>query len=51
MPFLDVEYREAPAVTMGRWRIELARAAICAIAIAELAAFDLPRGHVVIPLR
>ena len=39
---LDVEHGETPAMAVGRQRIELAWAAIVAIAVAEFAPFDLP---------
>src|SRR5438552_3176693 len=42
---LDVEHCETAAVSVRRQGVELARTAIGAVAVAELAAFDLPRGH------
>jgi hypothetical protein len=48
--FLDVEYGEASTMAVGGKSIELARAAVGTIAIAELAALDLPRGHLVLPI-
>jgi hypothetical protein len=42
---LNVEDRQAPAVAVRRQGVELARAAIIAIAVAELAPLDLPRDH------
>ncbi len=42
---LDVEHGQPATVAMRGERVELAGAAVGAIAVAELAAFDLPGGH------
>ena len=42
---LDVEHGEPAAMPVCWQRVELTGAAVGAIAVAELAAFDLPRGH------
>ena len=43
--FFDFVDGQSAAVAMSRKRIELAGAAVIAIAIAEFAPLDLPRGH------
>jgi len=42
---LDVEHGKAMAMAMGRQRVELAGAAIVAIAVTELLALDFPWRH------
>jgi hypothetical protein len=42
---LDVEDRQSPAMAVGGKRVELAGAAIVAIAVDELTAFDFPLDH------
>jgi hypothetical protein len=42
---LDVEYRQSPAVAVGRKRVELAGAAVIAVAVAEFPPLDLPFDH------
>jgi hypothetical protein len=42
---LDVEYRQPAAMPVRRQRVELAGAAIVAIAVAEFPPLDLPRDH------
>src|SRR5262245_63505281 len=42
---LNVENSQAPAVAVRRQSVELARAAIIAITVAELAPLDLPLDH------
>jgi hypothetical protein len=41
----DIEHGEAMTMAMGRQRVELAGTAIVAVAVAELAALDLPLDH------
>jgi hypothetical protein len=42
---LDIENRQPPAMAVGRKRVELAGAAIVAVAVAELPPLDLPFVH------
>ena len=45
MSLVDAHDLEAAAVAVGRARFELARAAVVAVAVAELDALDVPVDH------